>query len=707
MSDTKQFKLEFSNRIIEHLGVKLYQNKPSNVIAEFISNAWDADAKLVDIDVKGGSDESPSIIITDNGRGMTRDELIDDFLVIGRNRRSFPAQKTSGGRLLMGRKGLGKLAGFGIAQTVDIITCPNSDLRKGVKKDNRNNTTNNNEIEKIYWLRFNLNKIIEQDKKTSGGAYEPEIIADGISLSDFQELPQTKDSKAEVASFENHVKQKQGGVCVRLFNTTLKKAINPSALLSSLGQRFTVTLLRHDFKVKVNGTVITSKKALPPFFNYAENGTFETPKEEEIFIAGKKRKIRYWVRFMNIKGTDFSIENAGIGIFTHEKIAQDRPFFFGVKGKEIYSRYVYGIIQADWLDELPDDVVSTDRCFINWETDETKDLYSWGEKNFPSWIESYRKWKEKQHKEEIKTEIRKRNEKLTAKEEEALSELLSDIFLELDSEEAKQKAVEKTTEAWTHEPMRRLAKEIWQKIFSGTTGNAQKLPELIDELNKSMVPESLSLAVTMAQRIWAITEMGKMIKEEKTETDLQRLIENNPWLIDATHSFLTANREIKTLVEEKHRPTSTTSNPLTQEQGKKRPDFVFLSDAGLKTQIVVYELKGPESEKTLHIDEYRQLVEYLDIIQDRYPQHEVIGLLVGHDKGGFKETDTRICVKRWAEIEQETRFLHIEYLAALLRVSNPDCDDVRMKQIAAFGGQGTLELLKKYENNNMFLLDKS
>lgn len=37
--------MKISHNVIEHLGLKLYQNKPTNVIAELISNAWDANAK--------------------------------------------------------------------------------------------------------------------------------------------------------------------------------------------------------------------------------------------------------------------------------------------------------------------------------------------------------------------------------------------------------------------------------------------------------------------------------------------------------------------------------------------------------------------------------------------------------------------------------------------------------------------------------------
>ena len=133
---SKPFRLEFSNRVIEHLGIKLYQNKPTNVVAEFLSNSWDADATSVQIELKAhGAGETPSIVITDNGRGMTRAELTDEFLVIGRNRRTSPTEKTPGGRLPMGRKGIGKLAGFGIARTIDIVASPNRIVR------NHNSTT--------------------------------------------------------------------------------------------------------------------------------------------------------------------------------------------------------------------------------------------------------------------------------------------------------------------------------------------------------------------------------------------------------------------------------------------------------------------------------------------------------------------------------------------------------------------------------------
>ena len=40
-------------------------------------------------------------------------------------------------------------------------------------------------------------------------------------------------------------------------------------------------------------------------------------------------------------------------------------------------------------------------------------------------------------------------------------------------------------------------------------------PKLIEKLKSSLVPEAMGLAVTMAQRVAAITAMRRMIEKEK------------------------------------------------------------------------------------------------------------------------------------------------------------------------------------------------
>ncbi len=694
----KPFRLEFSNRVIEHLGIKLYQNKPTNVVAEFLSNCWDADATEVQVELTAnGKDGHPTIVITDNGRGMTRDELTDEFLIIGRNRRADPNTPSLGGRPLMGRKGIGKLAGFGIARTVDILSAPNPKVRDDESL----------EPVKFYWLRFTLSDLIKASSAIVGGAYEPEVIADGVDEATFKEVVAKSGYEADYKPFLANVTAGAGGVCVHLRNTTLKKAMNVDSLLQAMGRRFTVSMLRPDFVVKINSKTITPEHALPPLHPFGF-GDWNAPIEENLSIGGVDRKLKYWIKFVNLDGLDWSIENAGVGVYAHGKIAQDRPFFFDVKGKEIWSRYVYGVIEADWLDELPNDVVSTDRRSIDWDTDETITFHKWGNSKLSHWLDEFRKWRATQPKKDIVKRIRdvSPGASLTGPEEDALSELLGEVLPALaNDEDAKNRATKSFTEAWTHGPTRLLTKGLWDKVFSSMEVEASVFAEIVEGLRKSMVPEAMGLAVTMAQRIAAITAMRRLIEEEKTETHLQRLIEAFPWLLGPKWERLTANENIRTLVAKKHKPDEALGEwALTSEKMKLKPDFVFLSDPGEREQFIVFELKGPETGKTLQPAEYEQLHTYLKIIKSVYadPKISVAGVLVGHGKGGLEETDNRITVKTWAEVLGEARALHVEYLNALLLASEPSPTDARLRQIADFGGPETMELLVRLANISDF-----
>src|SRR5574344_1216257 len=115
-----KLQMSFDPLTIEHLGIKMYSVLP-NAIAELIANAYDADASEVHINLQDELNNK-SISISDDGSGMTFQEINDDFLRIGRRRRETSAEISEKGRKITGRKGLGKLAFFGIGNTIKIIT---------------------------------------------------------------------------------------------------------------------------------------------------------------------------------------------------------------------------------------------------------------------------------------------------------------------------------------------------------------------------------------------------------------------------------------------------------------------------------------------------------------------------------------------------------------------------------------------------------
>jgi len=117
-NETGQF--IFSPRILDHLGISAY-NSVRKCLAELVANAYDADAHEVNITLPDIIDENAVITISDDGMGMSTDDVKTKFLHIGRNRR-IEGEKTPSGRLIVGSKGIGKLAGFGIAKRIRLTT---------------------------------------------------------------------------------------------------------------------------------------------------------------------------------------------------------------------------------------------------------------------------------------------------------------------------------------------------------------------------------------------------------------------------------------------------------------------------------------------------------------------------------------------------------------------------------------------------------
>jgi histidine kinase/DNA gyrase B/HSP90-like ATPase len=109
-----------SPRILDHLGISAY-NSIQKCLAELVANSHDADSSTVTVTMPDAITAGAAIKITDNGLGMSAKDLADKFLHIGRSRRD-EGERTGDGRLIIGSKGIGKLAGFGVASRIRITT---------------------------------------------------------------------------------------------------------------------------------------------------------------------------------------------------------------------------------------------------------------------------------------------------------------------------------------------------------------------------------------------------------------------------------------------------------------------------------------------------------------------------------------------------------------------------------------------------------
>lgn len=112
------YQINIDKKVLRLLGSQLYGDTPS-IISELVQNAYDADARNVWITI---NTTAPStIIVKDDGIGMTPNEINLRFLNIGQNRREkYPISPA--GRKVLGRKGIGKLAVFSLAKVIDIYS---------------------------------------------------------------------------------------------------------------------------------------------------------------------------------------------------------------------------------------------------------------------------------------------------------------------------------------------------------------------------------------------------------------------------------------------------------------------------------------------------------------------------------------------------------------------------------------------------------
>ena len=121
------YELKIDLNALNHLGLNLYSNVPA-VLSELIANAWDADASEVGLDIDSNGNET-KIVVRDDGCGMDRKELNEKFLTVGYQRRkSTKDDLTSKKRKVMGRKGIGKLSVFSIADYIQVYTRKNGQI---------------------------------------------------------------------------------------------------------------------------------------------------------------------------------------------------------------------------------------------------------------------------------------------------------------------------------------------------------------------------------------------------------------------------------------------------------------------------------------------------------------------------------------------------------------------------------------------------
>lgn len=320
-----KYTMSLSLNVLNHLGINLYSNVPA-VLSEAVANSWDADAEKVEIEI--GREK---IVITDDGHGMSLDDINHKYLLVGYERRKIKDERFTPKhhRRVMGRKGIGKLSLFSIANKIEIHTVKNSQKNGFLILP-----------KKIQGL---LNKT--KDKED----YHP----DDIPVSEI-----TLDRQGTIVILSD-LKRRTGAAA--------------SALRKRLARRFSIIGSQYKFNVIVDGTPISISDR--DYFHKLQYLWYYGKKSEQ--YVDYCRDLEYKEERPNtteksgydVWGWIGSVKNSGdlldgednlnkIVILSRGKLAQEDILEDFTEGG-LYSKYIIGEINADFFDMDDKDDIQT------------------------------------------------------------------------------------------------------------------------------------------------------------------------------------------------------------------------------------------------------------------------------------------------------------------------------------------------------------
>jgi len=456
--------------VIDHLGLKMYTTLPP-VISEVVANSWDAEATEVDIAIPDGTiDDKSEVSVADNGYGMSYEEINDEYLLIGRDRRKERGKDESPvfHRKIMGRKGIGKLSAFGVARIVEVETC-------------------GDQIATAF--RMDIDKIRQTP---SGQYYYPELISGPKKV------------------------EKSHGTIVRLKALKRTKPIDISIVRRRVASRFSV--IDANFVVKVNGRPIGAEDRL-----MKERMEYVWEIENEKVTQDKAWVVSGWIG--TAKETLDEGEK-GIVIMARGKLVQE-PTFFDVTGGPLYGfAYMTGELNAEFLD-AEDDLIATHRSSVVWESEEGTALREWAQKKLRAiateWAERRRVEREKVIREEPK--FKKWLDELTGPELKTANKVIAVITRdEKLSDDRRKELAGFVMESFDYKVFHELV---------GALGENPEDARLIDIFEEWGVIEGREILRVAEGRVRAIEQFERFVKEDAKEVPtIHQYFAEYPWILD-------------------------------------------------------------------------------------------------------------------------------------------------------------------------------
>lgn len=139
--------IKFSTQIIKRLGEELNPSIDQSIL-ELVKNSFDADAKFCTVTLSNITKPGGTIEISDDGDGMSADEIKNGWLVLGQSSKSINKRSRTLKRITAGSKGLGRLAALRMGQVCKVQSTPYNQQKEQFALT-------------IDWEKFDSAKIVE------------------------------------------------------------------------------------------------------------------------------------------------------------------------------------------------------------------------------------------------------------------------------------------------------------------------------------------------------------------------------------------------------------------------------------------------------------------------------------------------------------------------------------------------------------------
>lgn len=679
----KKYTMTISRLTVDKLGVKLY-DRVSAVIAELVANSYDADAETVIVTAPMGEllaqksggelvDKGYSIEVVDDGHGMMPEEINDFYLKVGAERRKDKKRGDTSRkfkRKVMGRKGVGKLAPFGVCHRIEVIT---SGGKPTTGKDENGNTIKGYRTAHLILERDKIIKDTDEEYHPKEGELDEVVRKESgttirLTMFDHRYVPALDDFERELA--------RRFGVPTANWRIELRDSLltpGDSKYKRQVGEFDTAvkpeTVIKFLAKPSKNGaakyqTVGPNGKVIndiPPFFKY----------------EGQSYYVTGWAGYSKNPYKDDLM--AGIRLYCRGKIAGQTSIFnmkAGFTGEFDIRSYLIGELHCDWLDE-EEDLIRTDRQDILWSHDLGQAFEEWGQKLVKRigaiTREPMRKksWDTFQEKSKIEEKVEKAfpaaGQREIRENTIEMAKLIASTTKDEDLNDVEHvdSLVSLSMLLGPHVTLRNKLREAVEK-------SNDPLAAVTGILKTARVAELSAFGQIAEDRVKVIKKVEKLKDKSKTlEAAFQELIESAPWLVNPQWSPLTANKSFETLkVEFQKFYKQRTGKTLVLDpfvESNKRADFV-LSNQDNAIQII--EIKKPGH--ALGDGELDRIVTYVKLMREflnepangefkeLFPKFHVTLVC---DKLGLSETHKTA----FEGLVEKRRLTHINWRSFLLR----------------------------------------